>query len=342
MAQTILVTGGTGYIGGEVIDQLLAKGHTVHTTVRNAGKSEPRLRARWPDAGGRLKVFQADLMDDAGWAQANAGCDAVAHIASPFPLTVPKDPEELIKPAREGTIRALRFAAQAGIPRFVQTSSTAAIVYGHEPGRETFDEGDWTDTSDPRVAAYPKSKTLAEKAARNWVADNAPDMAFCSVNPIAVLGPVESGDLSTSIEFVRKAIDGSMPMIPNIGVGVVDVRDVAALHVLALEAPADTVRNQRFPAAGPFMWMHDIAQVLRTTLPSEETRRIPRRKMPDFLVPILSLFMPEMKQLRNEIGRVRRVDSGHSERVLGWTMRPVNQTIEETARSLIDRGIVKF
>ena len=127
MAMTILVTGGTGYIGGEVIDQLLARGHSVHTTVRDKGKSEPRLRARWSEAGERLAVFEADLMSDAGWAEANAGCDAVAHVASPFPMAMPKDKDELVVPAREGTLRALEFADKAGIKRFVQTSSAAAI-----------------------------------------------------------------------------------------------------------------------------------------------------------------------------------------------------------------------
>ena len=342
MTRTILVTGGTGYIGGEVIDQLLARGHTVHTTVRDIVKSGRRLHDRWAQAGDRLKVFQADLLNDAGWAEATAGCEAVAHVASPFPLAVPEDPELLIKPAREGTLRALRFAKEAGVTRFVQTSSTAAIVYGHAPDRESFDQTDWTNADDPDVAPYPKSKTLAEKAAREWVGANAPDMVFCSVNPIAVLGPVENDDLSTSIEFVRKAIDGSMPMIPNIGVGIVDVRDVAALHVLALEAPDDKVRNERFPAAGPFVWLSDVAQILRDALPENEARKIPRRSMPDFLVPLLALFMPEMRQLKTEIGRRRAVDSSHSERVLGWQMRPVERTIEDTARSLIDRRIVKL
>ena len=143
MAGTVLVTGGTGYIGGEIIDRLLAKNYSVHTTVRNVAKSEPRLRRRWPDAGDRLKIFQADLMADEGWAQANAGCAAVAHVASPFPLGVPRNKDELVIPATQGTLRALRFAHEAGIGRFVQTSSAAAIAYGQK-GKDHFHHTDWT------------------------------------------------------------------------------------------------------------------------------------------------------------------------------------------------------
>ena len=339
MAQTILVTGGTGYIGGDVIDQLLAKGHTVHTTVRNVAKSEPKLRARWPDAGDRLKVFQADLMDDAGWPEANAGCDAVAHVASPFPMAVPRDPEVLIKPAREGSLRALSFAHKAGVKRFVQTSSAAAIAYGH-PDKDHFDESDWTNL-DASPPPYIQSKTIAERAARDWVARNAPDLVFCSVNPVGVFGPVYDADLSTSVEMVQKVIDGSIPMAPHMGIGVVDVRDVARIHVLALEAPAETVRNGRFAAAAEFMWIEEMAESLRRRAP-ELAKKTPKSRMPDFLVRILALFMPEMKQVKGELGNVRDVSGAHAETTFGFTYIPAGQTIEDTARSLVEKDIVKL
>lgn len=342
MAAKVLVTGGTGYIAGELIDQLLDKGWTVQTTVRSRAKNEARLRARWPQADGRLRVIEADLLSDLGWAEANAGCTHVAHVASPFPLGVPKNDDDLIVPARDGTLRALRFAHEAGVSRFVQTSSAAAIAYGHPPGQTHFDESDWTDADSPSTAAYPKSKTIAECAAREWVVANAPEMEFCSVNPVAVLGPVHDDDLSTSIEFVRKALDGSMPMIPNVGVGIVDVRDVAALHVLALEAPAELVRGERFAASGPFVWLADMTEILRSNLPPAESRKVPTRKMPDFLVPVLALFMPEMRQLKTEMGRVRDIDASHAHEKLGWTMLPLEQTILDTARSLIDQKIVRL
>ncbi|WP_428027966.1 NAD-dependent epimerase/dehydratase family protein [Altererythrobacter sp.] len=338
MAGTVLVTGGTGYIGGEVIDQLLGRGYTVHTTVRNSAKSEPRLRARWPEAGERLKIFQADLMSDDGWADANAGCDAVAHVASPFPLGIPKDKDELVVPATEGTLRALRFANAAGIRRFVQTSSAAAIAYG-QPEKDHFDYTDWTNLT-AGVPPYIESKTVAERSARDWVAANAPDMVFCSVNPVAVFGPVYNDDLSTSIEMVKRIIDGSIPLIPNMGICVTDVRDVAKAHVAAIEAPAEKVRGERFPTSTKFLWIAEMADVLRQRAP-EIAGKVPTRRMPDWLVHVLSVFMPEMKQIKPELGNVRDVSGRHSEEVLGFTFIPAEQTLEDTARSLVQLGIVE-
>lgn len=339
MAGTALVTGGTGYIAGEVIEQLLDRGWSVRTTVRNAAKSESRLRSRWPQAGERLKVVQANLLEDDGWAEANAGCDAVAHVASPFPLGVPKDKDELVIPAREGTLRALRFANNAGIKRFVQTSSAAAIAYG-QPGKQHFDYTDWTDLS-RGVPPYIESKTVAERAARDWVATNAHDMVFCSINPVAVFGPVHDDDLSTSVEIVKKMLDGSIPMIPNIGISVTDVRDVAKAHVLAIEAPAETVRGERFPTSERFMWASEMAEVVRRRVP-EYAKKVPSRPMPNWLVHALAPFMPEMKQIKDELGNRREVSGKHTEERLGFTFIPAEQTIEDTARSLVERGVVKL
>ncbi|WP_299327035.1 NAD-dependent epimerase/dehydratase family protein [Parasphingopyxis sp.] len=339
MAKTALVTGGTGYIGGEVIDQLLARGWAVHTTVRSTAKSEQRLRDRWPDAGERLKIFEADLESDAGWAEANAGCDAVAHVASPFPLAVPDNEDELIVPAREGTLRALRFAKEAGVTRFAQTSSVAAIAYGHDESRTEFDESDWTKIETPGVAPYTKSKTIAERAARDWVEANAPDMEFCSVNPTGVFGPVVNDDLSTSIELIKRLIDGSMPMIPEMGIGVVDVRDVAKIHVLALEAPAEKVRGERFAAANGFMWTREMAEVLRARI-GDKARKVPKRKMPYVMVAILALFMPAMQQIKANIGKKRVTSGRHAAETLGFEYIPAEQTIVDTAESLVARGVV--
>lgn len=340
MADTVLVTGGTGYIAGEVIELLLRRGWQVRTTVRSKAKSEAKLHGRWPGAGDALKVFEADLMSDAGWAEANAGCSHVAHVASPFPVGVPKDENELIVPAREGTLRALRFAHAAGIGHFVQTSSSAAIAYGHPASKVDYDERDWTDIAAPGIQPYIKSKTIAERAARDWVAANAPGMAFCSVNPVAVLGPVASDDFAASIEFVRRFLTGEIPAIPNIGFTVVDVRDVAMLHVLALEADAATIRGERFAAAAQFFWMAEMAQVLRDHLGSDG-RRIPTRRMPDWLLRILAVFSSDIRQIAGEIGKRKVVSGQHAKDVLGWTTLPGDQTIVDTARSLIAQGIVK-
>ena len=340
MAKTILVTGGTGFIGGEVIALLLERGHSVRTTVRSAAKSEAGLRGRWPAAGERLAVFESELMDDAGWAAAVAGCDAVAHVASPLPTGVPRDENELIVPAREGTLRALRFAHEAGVRHFVQTSSNAAISYGHPKSKTEFDERDWTNLDAPGVQPYIKSKTIAERAARDWVAANAPDMAFCSVNPVLVLGPVGNGDFSASVEVVKRLLTGEVPLIPNIGFPIVDVRDVAMLHVLALEADPATIRNERFAATTAFYKMADVAAVLRARL-GRDARKVPTRTMPDVLLRLIGVFSRDIRQLTGEIGTRKTISGQHAKDVLGWTTLPPEQTIVDTARSLIAQGIVK-
>ncbi len=341
MAGTVLVTGGTGYIAGEVIDQLLGRGWCVRTTVRSKATSEARLRARWPGAGDKLFVFEADLMNDAGWDLANEGCTHVAHVASPFPVGVPKDENELIVPAREGTLRALRFAHAAGVQHFVQTSSSAAIAYGHPASKTLFDESDWTDADAPGIQPYIKSKTVAERAAREWVAQNALDMAFCSINPVAVLGPVANEDLSASIEFVRRFLTGEIPAIPRIGFTVVDVRDVASLHVLALEAPAATIRGERFACAADFMWMEDMARVMRDHL-GADARKVPSRRMPTPVLKLMALFSRDIRQIAGEVGKRKVVSGQHAKDKLGWTTLPVEQTVLDTARSLIAQGVVKL
>ncbi|WP_086735760.1 NAD-dependent epimerase/dehydratase family protein [Erythrobacter colymbi] len=339
MAGTVLVTGATGYIAGELIRQLLAKGWTVHGTVRNVAKSESGLRARLGNpTAERFKLFEAELMSDKGWAEASDGCTHVAHVASPIPAQAPKHEDDLIIPAREGTLRALRFAKAAGVTRFVQTSSTAAVVYGVDRGEYTFDESRWTNIDHPDAYPYVKSKTLAERAAREWVAEEGGDMEFVSVNPGMVLGPVDSGDFSASVELVQQLLSGAMPMAPNLGFPIVDVRDIAALHVLALETPG--LPGERFLGAGPFLSALEVAAILRARL-GDKARKAPTRPMPDWVVNILALFNAEVRGIKTEIGKVRHVNAGHAKERLGWTMRPVEDTIAECGESLIAHGVVK-
>lgn len=337
MAGTALVTGGSGYIAGFLIRQLIDNGWTVHTTVRNL-KREAEVRGWLAVDDGKLKFFAADLEHDSGWAEAIAGCTHVAHVASPFPLDVPKHADELIVPAREGAFRALRFARAAGIRRFVLTSSMAAVAYGHGKGGGIYSEDDWTNLDDPNVMPYPRSKTVAERAARDWVKAEGGDMEFASVNPAAVFGPLLSDDLSTSIELVKQLLDGKVPMCPDIGFGIVDVRDVADLHYRALTAPS--VRDERYVCSGPFLKMIDVANLLRANL-GEQARKVPARKMPDWLLKLFALVRPELKQLVAELGNVRGGDSSHAMQTLGWTMRTPEEAILATAHSLIERGIVK-
>lgn len=339
MSGTVLVTGGTGYIAGELIKQLLARSWSVHTTVRNAAKSEAGLRKRFGNPGeDRFKVFQADLMSDDGWADANAGCTHVAHVASPIVAQAPEHEDDLIVPAREGTLRALRFARAAGVTRFVQTSSMAAIAYGRDKGEYTVTEADWTDVTHPDAYAYVKSKTHAERAAREWIAQEGGGMEFVSVNPGMVLGPVDSGDYSASVQLVEQLLDGSMPMAPDLGFPIVDNRDIAGLHILALET--EGLANERFLAAGPFLKAIDVAKVLRDRL-GDKARKAPTMRMPDWLVSIFGLFNAEVRGIKGELGKVRNADCSHAKERLGWTMRPVEDTIAETGESLIEHGVVK-
>ena len=337
MTNTVLVSGGSGYIAGYLIRQLVAEGWTVHTTIRNLAR-EGSVRKLLAVDNSRLTFFAADLTSDAGWADAMAGCSHVAHVASPFPSSAVKDPNELIIPAREGALRALRAAKMAGVKRFVMTSSMAAIAYGHPTSHDTFTEADWTDAKHPDAYPYIQSKTIAERAARDWVAAEGGEIEFCTVNPAAVLGPVWSDDLSPSIQVVKKLLDGALPGCPDLGWGLVDVRDVADLHVRALRAP--NMAGERFIASGPFLKMIDIARILRARL-GAEAKKVPTRTLPDFLVRLSALWDPVVRQVLGELGKVRNADASHAKAVLGWTARPPEESIVDTARSLIDLGVVK-
>jgi len=337
MTKTVLVSGGSGYIGGELIRQLLGAGWTVHTTVRNLAR-EAELRPLLGGTPETLRFFAADLMSDAGWAEAMAGCSHVAHVASPLPANAPKDDDELIVPARDGALRALNAAKAAGVTRFVMTSSMAAVAYGHPRDRSTFTEADWTDVSSPDAYAYVKSKTIAERAARDWVAQHGAGMEFCTVNPTLVLGPLHSGDFSTSLEAIKKILEGSMPGLPNFGFGVVDVRDVADMHLRCLTQP--NLAGERFIASGPFLWMRDIAAILRDGL-GPQARKVPRRNLPDWLVRIAARFDPVIRQVIGELGHERDADTTHAREKLGWSARPAAESVLDTARSMIALGIVK-
>lgn len=337
MTGTVLVTGGSGYIAGFLIQQLLAKAWQVRATLRNPAR-EGHLRGLLGGTAESLRFFTADLTADAGWAEAMAGCSHVAHVASPFSTNAPAHEDELIVPAREGVLRALRFAREAGVTRFVQTSSVAAIAYGHGKGVHRFTEADWTNLAGNDVYAYVKSKTIAERAARDWIAGEGGAMEFVSVNPAAVLGPVWSDDFSASIEVVRQLLGGLLPGCPDLGFGIVDVRDVADLHVRALTAPG--IAGERFIASGPFMKLVDVARVLKTRLP-DHARKVPTRRLPDWLVRFSARFNPMIRQITGELGNVRDVDAGHALKVLGWKTRPADQSIVDCALSLIDRGIVR-
>ena len=338
MADTVLVSGGSGYIAGFLIRQLVAEGWMVHTTVRSLTK-EAAVRELLAVDNRRLKFFAADLNADAGWAEAMAGCSHVAHVASPLPMGVPKDANELIVPARDGALRALRAAKAAGVRRFVMTSSVAAISYGRGRGVHHFTEADWTDLSKPGLSPYIQSKTVAERAARDWVAREGGAMEFCSICPSVVLGPVWSRDYSASVVIVKKLLDGSLGATPDIGFGIVDVRDVADLHVRALKAP--NMAGERFIASGRFMKLREVADVLRAEL-GPQAAKVTTRNVSDWLVRVAALFSPLAKAVVGELGSVRNQSPAHAKAMLGWATRPEEQSIVDSARSLIGLGIVRI
>lgn len=338
---TVLVTGGSGFIAGHCILQLLLAGHEVRTTVRRLER-EPEVRATLAAAGAtgseRLRFFAADLEHDAGWAEAVSGCDHVLHVASPFPARAPKNADELVVPAREGTLRVLRAARDAGVKRVVLTSSFAAIGYGHRPGAVQFDETSWTDLS-ANVPPYPRSKTVAERAAWNFMAQEGGTMELAVVNPVAVLGPVLNGDLSTSILLVQKMLDGSMPACPRLYFGLVDVRDVADLHLRAMTDPA--AKGQRFLAvAGDFVSIRQVARVVRQRMGAAGAKA-PTRQVPDWLVRVSALFSPTARLALPELGKFKNGTNAKARRVLGWQPRNSEECIVATAESLLRLGLVK-
>ena len=337
MAGTVFVSGGSGYIAGFLIKQLIDEGWMVHTSIRDLGK-EAAVRTSLGTDDNKLKFFAADLTSDKGWAEAMAGCSHVAHVASPFPPAAPKHEDELIVPARDGALRALRAAKEAGVSRFVLTSSMAAIAYGHGAADHIVTEADWTDVNSPDAYPYVKSKTIAERAARDWIAAEGGTMEFVSVNPSLVLGPLQSGDFSTSLEAIKKLLEGSVPGLPNFGFGIVDVRDVADMHVRCLTAP--DMAGERFICSGPFMTMSDIAKVLREGL-GKQARKVPTRRLPNWAVRIAALFDPMVRQVLGELGNRRESPPIHAREKLGWIPRPADESILDTARSMIALGIVK-
>ena len=338
---TALVTGGSGFIGCHCILQLLAAGYQVRTTVRNL-KRETDVRAMLKEGGAepgdRLSFVAADLENDAGWSTAIAGCEYVLHVASPLPARLPKHEDELILPAREGTLRVLRAARDAGVKRVVLTSSFGAIGYGHERQKAPFDETNWTALNSS-VPPYMKSKTLAERAAWDFIAKEGGNLELSVINPVGVFGPVLGPDYSTSILLVQRLMDGALPGCPQLYFGIVDVRDVADIHLRAMTDPA--AKGERFLAsASDFMSMADIAKVLKSRL-GLAAKRVPTRELPNWLVRIAALRDPAIRLILPELGTYKNATNEKAKKVLGWTPRSNEEAILATAESLLRLGLLK-
>jgi len=339
----VLVTGGSGFVGSHCILQLLAAGHDVRTTVRSARREADVLallkQGGAADPGARLTFAVADLEQDAGWAEAVAGRDYVLHVASPFPFEVPKDENDLIRPAREGALRVLRAARDADVKRVVLTSSYAAIGYGAEASGKVLTEEDWTDADAPGTQPYIKSKTLAERAAWDFIAREGGALELAVVNPVGVFGPVLGPDYSSSIMLVQRFMDGAVPGCPRLWFGIVDVRDVADLHLRAMTDPA--ANGQRFLAvAGDFVSMIDMAKMLRADL-GPAARRVPTRELPDWLVRLFALIEPGAKQLLPELGKRKNGSNAKARTLLSWAPRSNEESLISTARSLMELGLLK-
>jgi nucleoside-diphosphate-sugar epimerase len=333
----VCVTGGTGFVGSHCLAALLREGHQVRTTVRSLDR-EGAVRAMMDtagvDAGDRLSFTAADLTSDEGWDAAVEGCDAVLHVASPFPVGVPKDPDELIVPAREGALRVLRASRAAGVRRVVLTSSFAAVGYGHPPRSTPFTEEDWTDLSGAHpVPAYPTSKTLAERAAWDYVAGDGAGLELAVVNPVGIFGPPLGADIGTSLELLRRLLRGQVPGLPKLAFGIVDVRDVADLHLLAMTSPE--AAGERFLAvAGEFMALRDLALVLRSRL-GDDARKVRTFELPDWLVRLVGRFDEGTGQIASELGNPKSASSAKAQQMLGWQPRSREDAIVASAEALV-------
>jgi dihydroflavonol-4-reductase len=336
----VLVTGASGFIAQHCILELLGAGYRVRGTVRSLATAA-RVRetlARHTTLKGRLEQVEADLTADAGWDDAVRGCRYVLHVASPFPPGVPKHEDELIVPARDGALRVLKAASSAGVRRVVMTSSLAAVAYGHprDDGR-IYDERDWSNVNE-KIGAYQKSKTLAERAAWDFVnalpAERA--LELVTINPGVVLGPVLDTDFSTSGEIVKKLLLREMPGCANVGWAMVDVRDVAKMHLLALTKKE--AAGQRFICAGEHAWMIDVAKVLDRHF-GPRGYKVPMRRIPAFVIRLAALFDKTLGLVVPEIDRRQDVSHERARSILGWEPRGLEETVVAMGESLIQHGV---
>jgi nucleoside-diphosphate-sugar epimerase len=296
----------------------------------NTGGADPR---------DLLSFAAADLTADAGWAGAVQGCDYVLHVASPLPPGLPKHENELIVPAREGTLRVLRASRDAGVKRVVLTSSFGAVGYGHPPQDAPFDETNWTDVNGAGVIAYIKSKALAERAAWDFISREGGALELSAINPVGVFGPVLGPDYSTSILMVQRLMDGALPGCPQLYFGIVDVRDVADLHLRAMIHPA--AKGERFLAtAGDFISMLDIAKILKNRM-GTSAKYVPTRQLPNWLVHLAALRDPAVKLITPELGRKKNATSEKAKRLLDWAPRSSEESIVATAESLARLHLLK-
>jgi nucleoside-diphosphate-sugar epimerase len=341
--QHVLVTGGSGFIGGHCILQLLEQGYRVRTTVRSLSR-EAAVRGVLAEAGmvrgDALSFVEADLTGDAGWTDAVAGCDFVLHVASPVRPGHVDNPDEVIVPAREGTLRVLRAARDAGVSRVVLTSAFHAAGWGHPRDDDhVFTEADWTVVGAPGVDAYGEAKTRAERAAWDFVGTEGGSTELVTLLPVAVMGPVMGKDVSGANNIVKRLLSGAVPGYPDLYFPIVDVRDVATGHLLAM-ATKDAAGQRFLLSNGPAVPMREIGKLIRSGL-GPAAAKVPTRTLPDIAVKAGALVNPELREIVPDLGHARRTSNEKARRVLGWQPRQPEDAILDAARSLVAKGLVE-
>lgn len=338
----VLVTGGSGFIAGHCILQLLAQGHLVRSTIRSLAREDPAraiLEKAGMMRGDSLSFVAADLMSGQGWAEAVENIDVVLHVASPVQPGHVENEDSLIIPAREGTLRVLRAARDAGVKRVVLTSAFHAVSWGHPHNGHTFTEKDWTVVDGPGVDAYGKSKTLAERAAWDFMAREGGTMELTTMLPVAVMGPVLGHDISGANHVIQRMLEGAMPALPNLFIPIVDVRDVARAHVLAMTSKA--AASERFLLSnGPALPLKGIAAIIKENL-GDDAARVPTRSIPDFVVRLAALFNTELRGFVPDLGYAKKTSNDKARQVLGWTPRPPQDAIVDAAKSMVGKGLLK-
>ena len=330
--EKVLVTGGSGFIALHCIDQLLEKGFMVRTTIRSESRKEEINKAmdKYPNLDKNLEFHICDLLNDEGWEAAADGCDYVLHVASPFILEVPSDENVLIKPAVDGTLRVLNACSKAHVKKVVLTSSVAAVAYGHG-AEKTYDESDWSNTGeDSGITPYAKSKTLAEKAAWNFVEELDTDKKFdfTVINPVGVFGPMLTRDIGTSNSLVSRLINGELPACPATHMGYVDVRDVAKAHVFSMLN--SSTNNKRIIVSESEMFFVDVGRILNEA----GFKKSPTKQMPNWLVKFLAIFIKELSGVTKSLGRRVDTDKSLAKSLFDWQYISAKDSILDTANQL--------